>query len=79
MQKVKEKVSGCFRQLRSANEFTLIRSYLMTCQKNNLPVNQALSILFNGGLPSFISQEGRPEPGAMGEDAGPSSPACKAA
>jgi hypothetical protein len=31
MQKVKEKVSGCFRQLGSANEFALIRSCLMTC------------------------------------------------
>jgi hypothetical protein len=51
----------------------------MTCQKNNLPVNEAMSILFYGGLPSFISQEGRPKPGAMGEDAGPSSPASKAA
>jgi hypothetical protein len=66
MKKVKEKVPGCFRQLHSVNEFVLISSYLMVAKKQ-LTCQQSHVDPFYGGLISFISQEGRPVPGAMGE------------
>jgi transposase len=57
MQKVHLKISGCFRNLTSANRFVLIRCYLMTCERNGIDALDALKILFSGKLPSFFKKE----------------------
>ena len=55
MTKVQQKISGCFRALRGAEDFCLIRSYLSTCRKNEVHPMDALRILFAGKLPDFMS------------------------
>jgi len=55
MTKVQQKISGCFRSISGAKTFCLIRSYLLTCQKNNVDATTALKLLFEGKLPSFIT------------------------
>jgi hypothetical protein len=57
MQKVHLKISGCFRNAISANEFVLIRCYLMTCAKNGISALDALTTLFSGKLPPLFPQE----------------------
>jgi transposase len=57
MQKVHLKISGRFRNLTSANQFVLIRCYLMTCEKNGIGALDALNILFSGKLPPLFQQE----------------------
>jgi transposase len=54
MNKVKEKISGCFRSIDGALMFCRIRSYLLTCQKHNMHPTQALKILFDGDIPEFL-------------------------
>lgn len=55
MTKVQQKISGCFRTLEGAKIFCRIRSYIITCQKNGLRATEALKILFDGKLPSFMT------------------------
>jgi len=55
MTKVQQKISGCFRSIRGAKDFCLIRSYLSTCRKNGVHPMDALRILFSGKLPDFMS------------------------
>jgi transposase len=54
MNKVQQKISGCFRTLRGAEDFCLIRSYLSTCRKQGLHPMDALRALFNGVKPNFM-------------------------
>ena len=54
MTKVQQKVSGCFRSMNGAKYFCRIRSFLLTCKKNNISRAQALRELFEGKLPSFM-------------------------
>jgi transposase len=54
MTKVHQKISGCFRSKDGADIFCRVRSYLSTCQKNDVSATQALDLLFNGKLPDFI-------------------------
>jgi transposase len=57
MTKVQQKISGCFRSLKGAEAFCTIRSYISTCQKNNVCVTKALEDLFKGKYPEFIQKE----------------------
>ena len=56
MTKVQQKISGCFRSMDGAKMFCRIRSYLSTCRKHKVSATQALSLLFDGKWPDFISQ-----------------------
>jgi transposase len=55
MTKVQQKISGCFRSMDGAKIFCRIHSFLSTCRKNNVSPTEALSILFQGKLPDFMS------------------------
>ncbi len=48
MFKVKGKVSGCFRTVAGADLFCRLRSYILTCQKQAMPLLACLRSLFNG-------------------------------
>jgi transposase len=52
--KVHRKISGCFRSQEGADIFCRVRSYLLTCRKNNVSASEALALLFDGKLPDFI-------------------------
>lgn len=54
MNKVQQKISGCFRTLRGAEDFCLIRSYLSTCRKQGVHPMEALRALFTGAKPKFM-------------------------
>jgi transposase len=54
MNKVQQKISGCFRALRGAEDFCLIRSYLSTCRKQGVHPMAALRALFTGVKPEFM-------------------------
>ena len=57
MNKVQQKISGCFRSLRGAEDFCLIRSYLSTCRKNGVQPMEALRRLFDDEPPDFLNIE----------------------
>lgn len=54
MNKVQQKISGCFRTERGAEDFCLIRSYLSTCRKRGVHPMEALRALFSGAKPKFM-------------------------
>lgn len=54
MNKVQQKISGCFRTLRGAEDFCLIRSYLSTSRKQGVHPMAALHALFTGVRPHFL-------------------------
>ena len=56
MLKVQQKISGCFRSMKGAEIFCRIRSYLSTCQKQNVGIGEALELLFAGQWPPFIQK-----------------------
>lgn len=56
MNKVQQKISGCFRTERGAKDFCLIRSYLSTCQKQGVHPMEALRLLFEGKKPKFMEK-----------------------
>jgi len=55
MTKVQQKISGCFRSMDGALISCRIRGYLSTCRKNGVSATDALTMLFDGQMPSFIS------------------------
>jgi transposase len=48
MPKAKQKISGCFRTVKGAENFCVIRSYLDTLRKQGLNIFQALCATFHG-------------------------------
>lgn len=54
MTKVQQKISGCFRTMEGAEEFSLLRSYIVTARKNGVGASMALRELFQGKIPSFM-------------------------
>ncbi|MCO1336438.1 hypothetical protein MO867_19060 [Microbulbifer sp. OS29] len=57
MTKVQQKISGCFRSEEGARAFSLIRSYLLTCQKNKIASGEALTQILNGEWPDFLLEK----------------------
>ena len=57
MNKVKSKISGCFRNFDDGRDFCLIRSYLYTCTGHGLSVSEALMTALSGRLPKFMQVE----------------------
>jgi len=57
MTKVQQKISGCFRSMEGAKNFSIVRSYLSTCKKNGISGYDALEMIFNDRLPSFIQEK----------------------
>jgi len=57
MSKVQQKISGCFRSMLGAEVFCAVRSYISTCQKNDVGVGEALECLFNDCWPEFIQKK----------------------
>ena len=48
MFKIKSKISGCFRTEAGADVFCRLRSYILTCQKQGMPLLESLSSVFVG-------------------------------
>jgi len=56
MTKVKMKVSGTYKNLESAANDALIRSFISTCKKKGYDVSHALNDLSRGVLPEFVKE-----------------------
>ena len=56
MTKVQQKISGCFRSFNGAQIFCRVRSYIATCEKNNITPTYALRSLFAGKLQEIIQK-----------------------
>ncbi len=56
MTKVQQKISGCFRSFNGAEAFCRIRSYIITCRKNNVSAFNAINILFREEMPDFLKE-----------------------
>ena len=76
MNKVKAKISGCFRNFDAGRDFCLIRSYLYTCIGHGIAASEALMTALSGRLPDFMQIEvadlpelwSPPEPPDSGEE-----------
>lgn len=57
MNKVQQKISGCFRSERGAKDFCLLRSYIMTARKQGVHPIEAIKSLFEGKRPKFMDDQ----------------------
>ena len=48
MQKLRQKISGCFRGKNGANVFCRIRSYISTARKNGIDAMEAIAMVARG-------------------------------
>ena len=56
MFKVKNKISGCFRNSQSGDYFYRLRSFIDTCKKQKLPILNSLLKVFKTGAFQFQSK-----------------------
>ena len=57
MVKVHQKIAGCFRSSDGSRFFCRIRSYISTCSKHGVSANEALTLLFLGKNPDFMTAD----------------------
>jgi transposase len=57
MTKVHQKIAGCFRSPEGSKFFCRIRSYISTCKKHGVSANEALTLLFLGKDPDFMTED----------------------
>jgi len=57
MTKVHQKIDGCFRSPEGAKFFCRIRSYISTYKKHGVSANEALTLLFLGKDPDFMTAD----------------------
>ncbi len=57
MTKVQQKISGCFRSMKGAENFCVTRGYISTCRKHGVTASEALKLLYEGKLPSFFEED----------------------
>ena len=57
MIKAKQKISGCFRSTSGAETFALIRSYLSTLRKNNLPILSGINNIYQNSQATLVPVE----------------------
>ena len=57
MVKVHQKIAGCFRSSDGSGFFCRIRSYISTCSKHGVSANEALTLLFLGKNPDFMTAD----------------------
>ena len=57
MIKAKQKISGCFRSTSGAETFALIRSYLSTLRKNNLPILSGINNIYQNSHATLVPVE----------------------
>ena len=57
MNKVKQKISGCFRSKDGAENYCRVRSYISSCEKHDMTAAKALEMLFTNKLPDFFSKD----------------------
>ena len=55
--KVHQKIAGCFRSPEGAKFFCRIRSYISTYKKHGVSANEALTLLFLGKDPDFMTAD----------------------
>ncbi len=55
MTKVHQKIAGCFRSPEGSKFFCRIRSYISTCKKQGISAHDALTLLFLGKDPDFMT------------------------
>lgn len=53
--KLRDKISGCVKNLPSAEDICLLMSYIKTCENNGIPAGESLKLLFEGKFPEFIN------------------------
>lgn len=56
LNKVQQKISGCFRNQDGADVFCRIRSYLTTCRQHGLSASQTMTLVFEGQMPELTKQ-----------------------
>ena len=56
MSKVRQKISGCFKNINTSKDFFILRSYIQTCEKNGTPAMEAILKIFNKQLPQFLEK-----------------------